>query len=110
MKRVVVIVPVAGYRLYGAMVQKEVDLAKAQKGTLHRSGVKLKDKTKWSHTTYKGWINLQRSEGEVVTAVIKSRSQSSDEWQLLHAFLGFVDRHFSDKINTLLIQYRKDKA
>ena len=106
MKRVVVVVPRERVRLYGAMVQKEIELSKAGKGTWHRSGEKQKDKAKWSHTNYKGWINLQRGEGEVVIAVINSRSPTGREWQLLQSFLGFLDRHFREDISSIIIQYR----
>lgn len=107
MKHVVVVVPKDGFRLYGAMVKKEVDHAKTGRGTWFRSGPKEKDKAKWAHSTYKGWVKLHRTEGEVITAMLQSRSESADQWQLLQAFLGFVDRHFGENISSIMIQYQE---
>lgn len=107
MTRLLQVVPVSGFRLFGAMVKKEIDLSRKNKGAFYRSGKKQHNCTKWSHASYKGWINLTRSEGEVVAAEICSRSQSGDEWQLLHAFIGWLDRHFGDEIQAINIQYRK---
>jgi hypothetical protein len=88
------------------MVKKELDLSRSNRGTFFRSARKERDRAKWSHKSYKGWINLERSNGEVVVAEIRSQSQTDDEWQLCHAFIGWLDRHFSDKIQAINIQYR----
>jgi hypothetical protein len=88
------------------MIAKEIQLAKKNAGTLHRSGSKLKDRTKWVHSTYPGWINLARSIGGVVCAEVKSKKADA-EWQLLQSLLGFIDRHFSDKIQSINIQYEE---
>jgi hypothetical protein len=99
------IVPVGGVRLFGQMVKKEIDLAK-RGGTFYRSAAKERDCAKWSHCKYKGWIKLQRSVGEVVTAEVRSLSKSDDAWQLLHAFIGWLDRHFGEDIEALHIHCR----
>jgi len=39
-------------------------------------------------------------------AEVRSLSQAEDQWQLLHAFLGWLDREFAHKILTVNIQYR----
>lgn len=106
MNKLIQIVPDPGTRLFGLMVKKEVELSQKNRGTFRRSASKERDRAKWSHTKYKGWIKLQRTEGEVVAVEIRSRSQSDDEWQLLHAFIGWVDRHFGDQIQSLHIHYR----
>jgi len=100
------IVPVNGFRLFGQMVKKEIDLSKRGVGTFYRSAGKERDRAKWSHSKYNGWIKLQRSDGEVVTAEIRSLSKSGDEWQLLHAFIGWLDRHFGEDIEALHVHYR----
>ena len=105
MRKLLQIVPSQDFRLFGAMVKKEIELG--EKGTFYRSAPKRKDQAKWSHKTYKGWVNLQRSSGEVVVAEVQSRTQSEDEWQLFHAFLGWADRHFGQQISAINIQYRK---
>jgi len=103
--RLIQIIPKSGYRLYGAIVKKEVDLHKRGKGTFFRSAAKAKNTAKWSHKSYRGWIWIERGLGEVVVAELRSKTTDHDEWQLFHAFLGFLDRHFGDKIKAINIQY-----
>jgi hypothetical protein len=107
MRKLMQIVPNEGFRLFGAMVKKEVDLSKRNQGTFYRSGAKEKDRAKWSHKRFKGWIKLERGSGEVVVAEIISRTQGDDAWQLFHAFLGWVDRHFGQQVSAINIQYRE---
>jgi hypothetical protein len=87
------------------MVKKECELRRKGRGTFHLSGSKESDHAKWSHATYKGWIKLQRSTGEVVCAEVKSLSKGTDQWQLLHAFVGFLERHFGADIRAINVQY-----
>src|SRR5215470_13385753 len=88
------IIPTNGFRLYGAMVAKEVELAHKNRGTFRRTGRKEKNRAKWSHSSYPGWIKLARAMGEVLTIEVHSKKNET-EWQLLQAILGFTDRHFS---------------
>ena len=97
------IVPIDGFRLFGALVKKEIDLSRKNRGTFFRSGTKVKNRAKWSHKKFSGWINLQRSTGEFVTAEIRSRQASGADWQLLDAFVGFVVRHFRARIGSIHI-------
>jgi hypothetical protein len=101
--RLIQIVPKKQFNLYGALVAKELALRKKDKGTFRRSGPKQRKYAKWNHKNYYGWLWIQHSMGEVVTIELKSKT--SDEWQLLHAFLGFVDRHFAAKVQSIHIQY-----
>ena len=110
MTRLIQIIPTEGFRLFGAIVKKEVELCRKGKGTFYRSGAKERDRAKWSHSTYKGWIKLERTTGEVVAAEVKSLQKGGYEWQLLHAFVGFLDRHFGDRIGAINIQYTGNKA
>lgn len=103
--RLIQVVPKRSFRLYGAIVKKEVDLHKKGKGTFFRSAAKVKNATKWSHKSYKGWIWIERGLSEVVVAELRCKSASQDEWQLFHAFLGYLDRHFADKIEAVNVQY-----
>ena len=111
MDRLVQVVPVPGVRLFGMMVKKELEIFRTRKdkAAFRRSGRKEHNRAKWSHERYKGWIKLQRAAGEVVTAEVKSLSKGDDQWQLLHAFIGWLDRHFADKIEAINIQYRSDE-
>ena len=106
MARLVQVIPIDGIRLYGGMVKRQNEILRKNKGTFYRSGRKVKDRAKWAHANYTGWINLARTEGEVVTAEIRSKSSSKDEWQLLQAFIGWMDRNFGNAIEAINIQYR----
>jgi len=107
MTKLIQIVPRTEFRLFGGMVKKEIELNRKGQGTFFRSGPKARNKAKWSHVKYKGWINLQRGTGEVVTAEVRSLSHAGDDWQLLQAFVGWLDRHFGDRILSLNVQYQK---
>jgi hypothetical protein len=104
--KILQIIPQDGVRLYGAMVKKELELRK--KGTFYRAAAKAKNEAKWHHKRYKGWINLRRGLSEVVMAEVRSVGLSAvdAEWQILRAFLGFLDRHFANEIVAVNIQYR----
>lgn len=103
--RQVQIIPEGGFRLYGAMVAKEAELAHRNKGTFRRSAAKVKNKARWSHSSYSGWVRIARGMGEVVMIEVQSKKEGT-EWQLLHAILGFVDRHFAPNVRSIHIQYR----
>ena len=106
MTRIVQITPHEGVNLYSLMTQKVRDLSNKNQGAFARAGKKTRDRAKWTHKTYKGWIKLHRSACEIVVAEVKSLSLAGDQWQLLHAFLGWLDRHFSDQVLTITILYR----
>ena|SRR5271156_2221786 len=99
------IVPIDGFRLFGALVSKEIDLYRKKQGTFFRSGPKTANRAKWSHKSYPGWVNLEKSVGEVVCVEIRSRQKSSAEWQLVRAFVGFLARHFTKRIRTINIHF-----
>jgi hypothetical protein len=50
-------------------------------------------------------MNLERGLSEVVLAEIHAPA-SDQEWQMLSAFLGFIDRHFGNRILAITIHYR----
>lgn len=103
--RIFQIVPHEDLRLYAALVKKEADIRKKGLGTFYRAAAKKPNSTKWRHKTYRGWINLERSLSEVVLGEIHG-SAPEQEWQILSAFLGFVGRHFDDRILAITIHYR----
>jgi hypothetical protein len=86
------------------MVAKEIELAKKNVGTLHRNGKKLKNRAKWVHSSHPGWINLAKAMGGMVFIELKSKKPET-EWKLLQSVLGFLDRHFSEEIRAINIQY-----
>ena len=95
------IIPEEEFRLYSALVRKEADLKHRRLGTWRRSGKKVRDRARWTHTRYPGWIKIARGMGEVVQIEVHSEV----EWQLLDSILGFLDRHFADEIRSIHIFY-----
>jgi len=104
MRRLLQIVPKLGVNLYGKMVAKEIALSKADRGTFFRSGPKQHNRAKWSHKTYNGWITLERGVGEVVTAEIQCLAEQH-QWQIVQAFIGWLDRHFGNVIVGINVHY-----
>jgi hypothetical protein len=96
------VIPVkdAEIKLKSALNQKERELR--NKGTTFFKH----NAHKWKHTKYNGWINITDTSGGILVAKIQSRVQES-EWQLLQAFLGYLERHFLDLIESITITYRK---
>jgi hypothetical protein len=99
--KLVHIIPVGGSRLYRAMVSKEAEIRKQRTGAFSRVGAKAANKATWKHVRHKGRINLKRDSSETVTARVNSA-----DWQLLSAFIGWVDRHFGDQVQSVNIEYR----
>jgi hypothetical protein len=85
-------------------LQKERQLRSKNRGTLHRAGPKRPNKEKWVHNSFKGWIQFQRCLGGVCVAMLQTRNPD-EQWQLLTAFLGFLDRHFRAKISSAYLNY-----
>jgi hypothetical protein len=103
--KVIQIVPQDGLALYSALVKKEAELRKKNRGTFYRTAAKTRTSSKWRHRAYPGWLNLERGLSEVVLAEIHAPAPDQ-EWQLLSAFLGFIDRHFGKRILAITIHYR----
>lgn len=104
MKRIQ-IVPQQGFNLYGAMVQNEVEQSEKKLGTFYRSGPKERNRAKWPHVKHNGWVKLQRGSGGLVNAEIRTRVTDGRDWELFHAFIGYVDRHFGDELASINVQY-----
>ncbi len=100
--KLVQIVPRQRVRLYGAIVKKEADIRKNNRGTFYRAERKKHDETKWNHKRFKGSVALKRGDDETVTARVRSSKQ---EWQMLSAFLGWVNRHFGEQVMAVNIKY-----
>jgi|SRR5436190_3442714 len=103
----VTVTPREGADIYGLLVKKELELRRSNRGTLHRSGAKRRDREKWVHSSYNGWIQFQRCIGGVTVALVQARN-SQDEWQLLSSFIGFLDRHFRDDMSGISLHYGED--
>jgi hypothetical protein len=60
---------------------------------------------RWVHVKYRGWIHWDLARGGIVVATVKSR-KPEQEWQLLQAYIGYLDRHVGEYIDTITISYR----
>ncbi len=60
---------------------------------------------RWVHATYHGWITWDIAKGGIIVAKIHSRKPQA-EWQLLQAFIGYLNRHLGDYIDTIMIKNR----
>lgn len=87
---------------YTLVKQKERELRRKGKGTLHRSG-----ENRWKHVSYPGYIDFFKSHQQLSIFEIKSKPETGSNWQLLHSFLGFLDRHFHRVIESVTILYRE---
>lgn len=103
--KIVEITPRHRARLYGALVAKEAAIRKNGRGTYIRVGRRVQGSVRWKHKMYKGVVQLSRGQSETVTARIRAATPE-DERKLLSSFLGFVDRHSGDQVDTITIQYR----
>ncbi len=60
---------------------------------------------RWRHKNYSGWISWEEAKGGVLVAEVQSKPPGN-EWQLLQAFVGYLDRHLSKYIESITIHYR----
>lgn len=63
-------------------------------------------RNRWKHVKYPGWINLTETSGSMLIAEIHTKVERA-EWQLLQAFIGYVDRHIGKNIESISIYYRE---
>jgi hypothetical protein len=98
------VIPRARADLFRLLVDKELDLRRRQRGTLHRSGPRKRGREKWTHASYPGWITFERGADGGLAANVHSRGADGD-WQLLRSLIGFLDRHFRTRIASVTISY-----
>lgn len=95
----VTVTPQTKADFYGMLVKKERSLR-----TFYRSGKKKVGQQKWKHTTYQGWLNLQKCVGGIAVACVQAMNHD-DEWKILSAFIGLLDRHFRHTVSNINISY-----
>ena len=88
----------AGGKLKTLLNEKEREL-RGSRTTFYR-----KKAGRWHHKNYKGWIAWNEAKGGLLVAEIHSKPES--EWQLLQAFVGYLDRHLGEHIESVHIIYR----
>lgn len=88
--------------LYSDILKKERDPSYRKKGSFYQS-----KRNRWKHVNFKGYIDFHRASAEgIVIFEVKTKAEDNTEWQLLHALIGFLDRHFNKKIESVTILYR----
>jgi hypothetical protein len=97
------IIPQKKSKLYDDLVRTQAEIRKRGRGTFYRAGPSSRSATKWKHKAYAGSVSIVRGAEGAITA--KIRTPPEREWQMLAAFLGFVDRHLSDQIDSIAISY-----
>jgi len=100
------IVPRGHSSLYGAMIKKQADIRKAGRGTFVRAGASRRKAARWTHVRYKGSLKLTPGASEAVDVAIRS-PERGDEARLLSSFLGWLDRHFGDRLASVNIEYQQ---
>ncbi|MBI3411502.1 MAG: hypothetical protein HY040_24505 [Planctomycetes bacterium] len=60
---------------------------------------------RWKHVKYPGWIHWDDTHGNILVAEIHTHSKDH-EWQMLQAFIGYLDRHMGSQIESISILYR----
>lgn len=90
--------------LYGLLLKKEQKLR--PKGAFYRVPGRFNGFTKWHHKKYNGWVWLRKAMSGVVVVEIETRDEPND-WQILSAFIGFLDRYFRSEISSISINYPK---
>jgi hypothetical protein len=70
-----------------------------------RTTFKRQREGRWVHVRYPGWINWDLGKGGVITAEVQCKKPDT-EWQLLRAFIGYVDRHIGKYVQSINIIYK----
>ena len=60
---------------------------------------------RWKHVKYPGWIKWDQAPGGLLMAEIQTKVKDH-EWQMLDAFVGYLDRHLGEQIESISIYYR----
>jgi hypothetical protein len=99
--KIVQVVPSSGIKRSLKQLIKEKERSLRGKGTTFvRDG-----EGRWTHETYPGWINWEETHGGVVVAELRTKKDGA-EWQLTQAFVGYLNRHFGEHIDSISIVNR----
>jgi hypothetical protein len=98
--KVVIAIPKAGNKRPLRTLLIETERAKRLRSTFVRQRA-----GRWTHLKYRGWINWEEAKGGILVAEIQSKVHKT-EWQLLQAFVGYLERHLGEYIDSITITYR----
>ena len=99
--KIVQVVPISkiGSKMKALLKDKEKEL-RGSSTTFYRSR-----KGKWKHVKYSGWINWDKTKGGLLVAKVQTKKEE-DEWKLLQAFIGYLDRNLGKNIESISIYFR----
>jgi len=100
--KVIQIVPLADDKPTLKTILKNTERELRGRGTTF----KRQREGRWVHIKYPGWINWDLAKGGIIVAEVRSKIPKS-EWQLLQAFIGYVDRHIGQYVKSINIIYRQ---
>ncbi len=60
---------------------------------------------RWKHVKYPGWIQWDDATRGLLIAEVRTKFTDHD-WQILEAFIGYLDRHLGDDIESITINDR----
>jgi hypothetical protein len=60
---------------------------------------------RWKHVKYPGWIQWADAPGGLLIAEIRTKVRDH-EWQIMEAFIGYLDRHLGEQIDSISVYYR----
>jgi hypothetical protein len=60
---------------------------------------------RWKHVKYPGWIQWDEAPGGLLVAEINTKVKDH-EWQMMDAFIGYLDRHMGEHIESISVYYR----
>jgi len=99
--KLVQVVPVAGAKKHLKALLKSKERQLRGKPTAF---IRQKE-GRWVHIKHPGWITWDEAVGGVLVAEVNTKRTES-EWQLLQAFICYLDRHLGEYIGTITISYR----
>jgi hypothetical protein len=97
------VVPKTGIKdsLKAQLKAKERELRESGRPTAFRR----KREGVWAHARYPGWIKWDEARGGLLIGEVHPGRDGSD-WQLANAFVGYLDRHFGEHLESISILYR----
>jgi hypothetical protein len=99
--KIVQVVPKAGIdRKLKTLLKNKASELRGKPTAFHRDR-----RGRWKHVKYQGWINLDETKGDLLVAEIQIKVEGT-EWQLLQAFIGYLDRHLGKNIESISIYYK----
>ena len=64
-----------------------------------------KEKGKWKHVKFNGWVTITEAPNNILFAKIQSKIPAQ-EAKIFEAFVGYITRHCGHLIDSLTIYYR----